>query len=653
LRSRGKVFSGPAIGLVFVLVVTLAVYFSGLRGPFLFDDPPNLLFPLTDWLAGKQTWQQIVFGNGSGLLGRPVSMLSFLLNAATTGLDPLPFKATNLLIHLACGCLIYALLARLLLRDKQLAPRANVVALLVAALWLLHPMQVSTVLYVVQRMAQLSTMFMLVALLGYVIARARFEIGRHRSGIVWLFVFVPAATLAAVFSKENGALVPLLCGVIELGYFQPRADCHRPRPVKLFFLLTLALPCALALILLSLSHSQRLLGDYEGRLFTLGERLLSEPRALMDYMGALLLPRGPALGIYTDDFAISHGLLDPVGTLPAILGLIALVVIAWKLRAVAPAVFTGFFFYLAGHAMESTIIPLELYFEHRNYLPSAGFLLAVVGFVAWGFARIAARMDHEARTRRQLMIGASLLVALFAFATFARASVWSSWPSLAEQGAREHPQSLRAQLDLATIYQIDGKRDEAQSVFDHMATLPNPAARHVAAIDTVVLQCMADHRASDDAIEKIDGMIGAKLQMPEMLAFENFSDYLQKNDCGNFSKSRLADVMVKAVDSAPQPARVMQLWRTRFNAAKLYLADGYPDKAREQTAMVWMTGSADLPIGIFLANLYFLNNDPTSAHILLKDLGPRLSPRDTHNRLLITELLQHFDGPAKALQPTP
>src|SRR5690606_37588290 len=144
-----------------VAILTAIVYFPGLNGPFLFDDPPNILIPFQAWLDGKTGWQELVLGNRSGMLGRPISMLTFLANASTTGLSVVPFKATNVAIHILSGVLIYILLERLLACDPNLKVKARAIALLVTAIWLLHPMQVSTVLYVVQRMAQLSAFFTL------------------------------------------------------------------------------------------------------------------------------------------------------------------------------------------------------------------------------------------------------------------------------------------------------------------------------------------------------------------------------------------------------------------------------------------------------------------------------------------------------------
>ncbi len=569
-------------------------------------------------------------------------MASFLANAATTGLTAWPFKATNLVIHLACGALIYALLCRLLCRDPLLQTRAKAAALAVAALWLLHPMQVSTVLYVVQRMAQLSSLFMLLALLLYVMGRVHLEQGRVRKALLFLFALLPSATLAAVFSKENGALVPLLCGVLELGYFRPRQHASRPTAVKAFYLLFLLIPGILAFYIYGL-HPQRLINSYQGRLFTLGERLLSEPRALMDYMGALLLPRGPSLGVYTDDFVVSRGLLSPPETLFAIVGLIALIAFAWWSRTRIPAVFTGIGLYLAGHAMESTVFPLELYFEHRNYLPSAGFFLAVVGLVGWLLPHLLTHSDHPARLKRMLGASVGVLFLLLGAGTFARASVWSSWPVLAAQGAHQHPQSMRAQLDHANMLRVQGRYTEAQQVFDHMQQMDNPAARHAGIIDSVALQCMAYGKTSTEAVARIPSIAGAKLQLAEMLAFENLGNYLQKHDCTHLSKTQLAAMIVDIVDAAPQPATLIQLWRSRFVAARLYAEAGMLAKAKEQTAFAWMTGAADPAVGVFLANLYYATGDAASGRLILADASKHIKPWDRRDWALVATIKRQFE----------
>lgn len=623
-----------------IIVATVLAYLPGLDGPFLFDDPPNILVPFQAWLDGKTGWQELVLGNHSGILGRPLSMLTFVANASTSGLNAVAFKSTNLIIHLLCGFLIYRLLRVLLLRDPLLRGKAQATALVIAAIWLLHPIQVSTVLYVVQRMAQLSTLFIFISLVAYVAGRRAIEHGKHRLSLAHLFVSFPAATLAAMACKENGALAPLLCAVVELGYFRPNNGEHRPTTVKAFFAAFLVIPGTFLAAMLAL-RPQFLLGGYEGRLFTLGERLLSEPRALFDYIGILLLPRGPSLGLYTDDFPISHGLFDPPSTMWAILGLMALAASGLRFRRTIPAVFTGLGLFLAGHAMESTVFPLELYFEHRNYLPAFGLFLALAGAVSWLGQRLAQAGNPRVDTLGKLALGA--VIVLLSLATAARSSVWSSWPALAEQGISQHPQSLRAHLDQISMLLAQSRNEEALDAYRGLAKLSNPAASNVSALGTVYLQCRNQGRTTPEDVARIGRLVGQKLQLPELLAAENLANELIRKECDGMAKEKLAAILRDAADSSGQPDRLTQIWRVRFVAARLFLDAHQLELAQEQAALAWMSGAADPAVGVFLANVYYLLNRPESARVIVVDVGRRLRPWDRRNRQLLSELERNFE----------
>ena len=144
----------PRLVLLLALLATVASYWTGLHGPFLFDDPGNLE-PVRLWLAGKLSLAEVILPQPSLIYSRPVSMASFVLTALISGDSGFGFKLGNLLVHLACGVLGYAVLRQALRLDARLAQHASLLAALIAAIWLLHPLHASTVLYAVQRMAQL------------------------------------------------------------------------------------------------------------------------------------------------------------------------------------------------------------------------------------------------------------------------------------------------------------------------------------------------------------------------------------------------------------------------------------------------------------------------------------------------------------------
>jgi len=143
--------------LVGALLVTVLVYWVGLNGPFVMDDPNNL-DPIKQWLHGENSWRYALLGNTAGLFGRALSMATLMANAWLAGDSPHAFKLGNLVFHLACGVVGWQVLRRALARDPNLATDADPAAALLTALWLLHPLNVSTVLYVIQRMAQVSTL---------------------------------------------------------------------------------------------------------------------------------------------------------------------------------------------------------------------------------------------------------------------------------------------------------------------------------------------------------------------------------------------------------------------------------------------------------------------------------------------------------------
>lgn len=433
----------PWVRLPCILVLCVLAYSLGLFGGFLFDDFPNIVDkPELRALDGTTLhWLALAVSSNAGPLHRPVSMLSFGLDYFLFGLSPLAFKLTNLLIHLANGVLLYQLArritTRLLPKSYQASANPCSLALLSAALWLLHPLNVSTVVYVVQRMDELATLFVLLGLLCYAEGRERMARGEHR--LIATVFGIGVFGLLAVLSKENGALIMAYALVIELCCYRFAVGTAREnRILKCCFWLTVALPVTLFAAYLTL-HPQWLATGYARRDFTLYQRLLSEARIQCDYLLWILVPLPRWMGIYHDDFLTSTGLLHPATTLAAILFLTALVVSAWRLRRTSPGFTFGVAWFLVGQSMESTIIPLELVFDHRNYLPMTGLLLGLVCALAPWLVRLL--------SKRLVLIGCGALVLVLAGVTADLAYTWGNPLRLALAGVADHPYSARAQYE--------------------------------------------------------------------------------------------------------------------------------------------------------------------------------------------------------------
>lgn len=442
----------PSVLFVIFFVATLVAYWHGLIGPFLFDDEPNLK-ALGD-VGGVHDWTSLkgyILSGWSGPTGRPLSLLSFLIDDNTWPSVATPFKYTNLCFHLITGLLL-AWATYLLLRAVHLVEaRAAWVAVVAAGLWMLHPYWVSTTLYVVQRMTILSGLFMLAGMVGYLKGRSwLMQPDRHRPLAAYALMTMSAGlgTLLAVLSKENGALLPLLLLVVEAFLHRMRADAP---PKKIWLAVVLGLP-ALAVVMYLAKHINFSPNLWPNRPFDQVERLYSETRILWDYMGQLWLPRIEGAGLFQDGFEISRSLLQPMSTVWAVVGWVAVLLCLPLLYRRLPFVWLAIVFFLCGHLIESTVIGLELHFEHRNYAPAFFMFLPLAIGIDW--------LGQRYRPRMAIAVTLALM-AMLAGMTWQRSLLWADANRLQTYWAMKDPQSARGRNYLISRLVDEKKYSEA------------------------------------------------------------------------------------------------------------------------------------------------------------------------------------------------
>jgi tetratricopeptide (TPR) repeat protein len=443
----------PLLVALLIIALTWWAYAPGLHGPFLFDDFANLpalgaIGPIDNW---PSFWRYVTSGTADPT-GRPLTLLSFLVDAHNWPAAPYSFKRTNLIIHLLNGALLYPLLTKL---GQALAVdtyRSRTAALFGTTLWLLHPLLVSTTLYVVQREAMLPATFVLAGLLIWLHGRDQLMAYKHLSGLLWSVTGLGGFTLLAVLAKATGALLPVYALLIETIALAPRQTFllghTQRRPYRRMLLLFAAIPTlGLFLYLLWVGMHGVLTGYPASRPWTYAQRLLTEPRVLMDYLSLLWLPRPFSSGLFNDQYI---ALLNPITTLPAIFSVLTLIIGAWSLRQRQPAIALAILFYFAGQLLESTSIPLELYFEHRNYVPAL--------LMFWPLGLWLADKHFLPLPKRMLML---LLPLGLAVMTHARAEVWGNVHTQALLWAQINPNSARAQANAAQIEVQEGRQSDA------------------------------------------------------------------------------------------------------------------------------------------------------------------------------------------------
>lgn len=603
------------VGLpLLICCITVLLYWPGLHGPFLLDDVPNLE-PLKRWMDGQLGWYGVVFDNRSGPLGRPLSMVTFLLDAMLAGnMNSFAFKPTNLLIHLLCGLAIWRLLRRLLKHDKNTSARAEWLALLVAVVWLWLPLQVSTVLYVIQRMAQLAALFVLLALWAYVAGRERMTEGR-RGGALLVWVGTPLLTVLATLSKENGVLALPLALVLELTLFAPGSDQRRPATIKLFFVLGVIIP-ALTTTLWLFIHPIYITGGYALRDFSLSQRLLTEPRILWSYVQTLLLPVGREMGIYHDNYLTSTSLLSPLSTLPALLAWIALACLAWWARRHSPLFAAGILFFLVGQSMESSFIALELYFEHRNYLPSVGLLMAITGVLAMLLRQLPAPTRAFRHTGIVLLLA---VPALYAAGTWTHVMGWSSDQLFYAMQEGYNPESPRLQSDLTARAMMAGDLPAALHHID-MGERYGPKRELITAtIWRFLAYCETNHIPPDSLYTQFDERAHGKISNFSMLGWELLAGRIERG-CPGIRFNRLASAGQHWLDQDPSPMTWQNQWRTRYNLARIEAAGNQLTLAESTAYKAWKDSSFNNGIGVFLFQLNASLGRPEECQKILEKL---------------------------------
>lgn len=427
------------LGLICFL--TGLIYWSGLSGDFFLDDYPHIAHNISIrihhldiqslWTAANST--------SSGPLGRPIALASFALNYYFNGLNPFYFKLTNLVIHLLTGIGIFFLIRQIALRFTELKT-ASAIALVTTTLWLIHPLNVSTVLYAVQRMTGMAGMLTIWGMVAYCHGRQRLIESRH-SGWGWILLGFIIGGIA-LFAKETAVLMLGYLLVIEWLVFRFQMPSKYQRQgLQLLYAIIVGLPLLWALTthLFAPGWTEN---AYAKRSFTLEQRLLTEVRVLWDYLYLTWLPNIQAMGLFHDGYRISRGLFDPITTFYAVSAHVLLIGTSIAMRKRWPLLIFAVAWFYVGHSAESTILPLEIKYEHRNYLPMLGMLLLLVDSIY----RFTARLQNSQHVRGFILIAVTLT---FGGSTVVRASQFGDFWGFSGMEAEHHPESSRANQNAA------------------------------------------------------------------------------------------------------------------------------------------------------------------------------------------------------------
>lgn len=451
----------------FLLSVILFISYSNtFNASWHLDDAPNLLTNSKLHLS-KVSYQEIKNAlsanpsvRGSNSFYRPLSCLTFSLNWYVGQDNVFGYHVVNITIHILTACFLFLNLNLLLQLhcsgERKYPPQFFLAASLLAALfWALAPIQTQAVTYIVQRMASMAAMFTIISIYAYLK-------GRTEKKHAW-FILSLLSFFAALGSKENAILLPASLVLIELAFFTHQIT---KRQISRFILSSsIALIAGLLFVRyglgFTLSNPLNFLDSYANRSFTFSQRILTQPRIVLMYLSQILIPIAGRLSI-EHDIVLSTSLLAPWTTLPSILLILLLISASLFYLKKHPLICFPVLFFFLNHAVESTVLQLELVFEHRNYLPSL-FLFLPPGVL---IAHILYSIPKQPAFRRIAAVFCSILFLIVSgHATYTRNLAWASEGSLWTDALRKAPQSSRAAHNLGEWHRQFGQYRQAYYYF--------------------------------------------------------------------------------------------------------------------------------------------------------------------------------------------
>lgn len=393
---------------------------------------------------------------------RFITRWSFALNYRLHGLEVGGYHILNLAIHVVNAFLVFLFIRSLFgLPRARLSPwwprSPESFAWAAALLWMVHPIHTNVVDYTWQRATSLSTTFSLLAMLSFLWS-AEARRGQSRSLLLALSF---AALVLAIGAKQVAILTPVSLLLLAWTLGLPNLERHTSRRALTGF--------ALAYLLLIVFTGWQSLGwsgfaeafrhiggtpmvDGLGKPepYTMAQRLASQPRVLMQYLGILAFPH-PSMLSFDRDPAYSTGLFTPWTTLPAMIAVGGAVLLGLLARERRPLLAFAILFFFLNHALEAGPLHLEMMYEHRNYLPSVGFILVVM----LAANHLLDRMSVNARYRVGLTLAA---LALLSAATLQRNRVWHDHLSFWSDAVAKSPDKSRPHANLAAALAEQGQQ---------------------------------------------------------------------------------------------------------------------------------------------------------------------------------------------------
>ncbi len=569
LMSTLKKSNYSFIQLTYIFITILlciAVYYNGLNGPFFLDS-----FKIYQLENANFNLKDLSF---SGFGRRIISQFTFALNLAhDQSVNSFNIKSTNLLIHILTSLCVLTLASNLT-QLTSLKKQHSLLAIVVFTLWILSPVNMSSVLYAIQRMNQISALFSLLALIFYLKLRLNSNLGHKKNLKSQIYILLTCvSSVLAILSKENAILLLLFFVLIELFFFNENQQDLKKK--------TLLVVIALSIIIIFLPKgSITSILNYDSRPFSMPERFLTQSRIIWIYLFEIIIPHSSSTGLFQDGFPVSKSLLSPISTAISLTSLTLIIVLSFifsKKEKVFP-IFFGILFFIFGHLLESTIIPLEMFFEHRNYLPSFGIYFAL------SFTCITILSRFSIKTKIFTFVA---YLSLFIVIAFTKSNTYSSAFLAYEKGTQRDYISPRAASNLAQKLFENKQTTEAFQLLNQI-TRTKPHSALIARLQTSYIKCLISKRFNQKHYDELTSITLKESTIEVSQALGNIVNLINKKQCPTLDKIAFINSLMRISKNLQNHHR--SSWHIDYYIANIYLQNNDPKSAVDFLANTFFAG---------------------------------------------------------------
>jgi len=598
---RKKVF---AIFTLFIIV--LSIYANTFDASWHFDDENNILNnkPLHLTELNLENIKKTFFAdwNGSGKLYRPVACLSFAPNYYFGGTEVYGYHMVNLIIHVMSSIFLFLFVYHTLnlpVLKAKYGPNSYFIALLATVFWAINPMQTQAVTYVVQRMTSMAGMFSIMAMYFYL--KGRTSAPKRLRGTHYFLCIVCA--IMAIGSKENAVMLPIVILLYDLFLIQGVTKKNIKR-YSFFLLIAVLSSLALALLLAgpSIFNPKGLISGYQNRGFTLSERLLTEPRVILFYISLLLYPMPDRLCL-EHGITLSTSLFTPISTIISIVAILLILFVAAARSKRWPFISFCVIFFFLNHLIEASVFPLELVFEHRNYLPSMLFFVPLSILLSSGIQFFSRKRGLQVI----LIIFVILVLIGWGHSTYARNMIWKNDGILSFDCVEKYPDLARPHHNLGRFYAK--KKLYEKAINEYLIALSKENINNLAAKNWTYYNLGSIYQELGKDEKAMFYYEQAQKYQPSFAP-----THIRKGQL--YAKKGLYDKAEVEFHKALKTKKHLPLALT--NLGHLSLRTGETDKAIEYLKLALETSPQDPDIMRRLGLAYRLGNQPGKAFILFK-----------------------------------